>query len=212
MPLHLAALHRARSRSIVAGYVLLFAAFLAALVGTASADVPDKNARPGGPKVGEVAKDFDLKAVDGESVTLSKLVDEGPVVLVVLRGYPGYQCPICNSQVGDFLGKAKTFDASHANLVFVYPGPAEGLEGKAKEFVRGKTLPKNVFLALDPDFRFTNDYGLRWDAPHETSYPSTFIIDRSRKVRFAKVSTSHGGRAKATDVLDALAKLENLKD
>lgn len=148
-----------------------------------------------------------MKALDGESVKLSKLAKEGPVVLVVLRGYPGYQCPICNVQVGDFVGKAKKFAASDAKLVFVYPGPAEGLEGKAKEFIRGKTLPENVFLVLDPDYKLINEYGPRWDAPNETSYPSTFVIDKAGKIHFAKVSTSHGGRAKATEVLDALDKL-----
>ncbi len=211
MPDRFSAQHQPRPHAIVVCYGLLFAAFIALLIGSASADEPDKNAKPIGPKVGEVANDFDLKALDGENVTLSELVKEGPVVLVVLRGYPGYQCPICNSQVGDFVGKAKKFDESDAKLVFVYPGPAAGLEGKAKEFVRGKTLPKNVFLVLDPDFRLTTDYGLRWDAPNETSYPSTFIIDGSRKIRFAKVSTSHGGRAKATEVLDAIAKLKESK-
>jgi peroxiredoxin len=211
MPLRASAPPPATPHAIVGGYILLIGAFAALVIGTASADEPDGSAEAIGPKVGEIAKDFDLKALDGEDVKLSKLVAEGPVVLVVLRGYPGYQCPICNSQVGDFLGKARKFDEAEARLVFVYPGPAAGLEGKANEFVRGKTLPENVFLVLDPDFRLTNDYSLRWDAPNETSYPATFVIDGSRKIRFAKVSASHGGRAKATEVLDAIAKLNASK-
>jgi peroxiredoxin len=172
---------------------------------------PESETRRIGPKVGELARDFNLKALDGEAVSLSELAKQGPVVLVVLRGYPGYQCPVCNVQVGDFLGKTKKFTASQANLVFVYPGPAKDLDEKAKDFIRGKTLPSNVFLLLDPDFELTNNYGLRWNAPNETSYPSTFVIDQSRKIRFAKVSTSHGGRAKATEVLDELGKLSKTK-
>ncbi len=29
---------------------------------------------------------------------------------------------------------------------------------------------------LDPGFTFTNAYGLRWNAPHETAYPTTIVM------------------------------------
>lgn len=164
------------------------------------------DAGPPGPKVGDEAKEIELDAVDGESFKLSEAGD-GPVVLVFLRGYPGYQCPVCTVQVGDFLGRAAKFEKADAKLVFVYPGPAEKLKEKAGEFLRGKELPKNVYLLLDPDYAATEAYGLRWDAPNETAYPSTFVIDPDRRIRFAKVSTTHGDRAKAADVLKAVAEL-----
>ena len=59
----------------------------------------------------------------------------------------------------------------------------------------------------DPDYTFTNAYGLRWDAPNETSYPSTFVVDRTSIVRFAQISNAHDGRAKASDVVTALKSL-----
>ena len=43
-----------------------------------------------------------------------------------------------------------------------------------------------------------------WDAPRETAYPSTFVIDQGGVIRFAKVSKSHGGRAATGEVLKAL--------
>lgn len=158
------------------------------------------------PVVGDIAHDFELATLDGETVKLSKLTEEGPVVLVALRGFPGYQCPVCNAQVGQFLAKAKRFASTKSRIVLVYPGPAEGLEEHAEEFVRGKTLPKNVFLALDPDYGFANTYHLRWDAKNETVYPSTFIVDKDGKIKFAKVSKTHGDRASADEVLKALAE------
>lgn len=160
--------------------------------------------KAGRPAVGDEAADFELKTPDNEKVQLSKLVTEGPVVLVVLRGYPGYQCPVCTSQVAQLLSNAKKFDAAKARIVMVYPGPADGLQKRAEEFVRGKTLPANFFLALDPDYEFTKAYQLRWDAPKETAYPSTFVIDGKRIITFAKISMSHGGRASADEVLKAL--------
>ena len=128
------------------------------------------------------------------------------MVLIVLRGYPGYQCPVCNAQVGQFLAGARKLAAAKANVVLVYPGEADGLQKHASDFIRGKTLPENVFLTLDPDFKFALSYQLRWNAKNETAYPSTFVVDSDGKIRFAKVSKTHGGRASLDDVLKALDK------
>lgn len=86
-------------------------------------------------------------------------------------------------------------------MVFVYPGPAKGLKDRAAEFVKGKDYPAHFAILLDPDYTFTTAYGLRWDAKNETAYPSTFVIDRKRTVTFAKVSTTHGDRAKVKDLI-----------
>ncbi|BCM91998.1 hypothetical protein IAD21_03877 [Abditibacteriota bacterium] len=165
---------------------------------------PTKAPEP--PQVGEIAPDFELEAIDGTKVKLSAQTDKGPVVLVELRGYPGYQCPICTAQVGQLINKAEEFNKAKAQVVLVYPGPAEGLKAHADEFVRGKNLPTNFYLLLDPDFAVTKQYGLRWEAKNETSYPSTFVLDGERKVLFAKVSHSHGGRATVEEILAALPK------
>ena len=156
------------------------------------------------PKVGGEAQDFELPVLGGEKIKLSKLTESGPVVLVVLRGHPGYQCPLCTKQFGEFLGKADEFKKAGAQVVFVYPGPADKLKERAGEFVKGTDYPTHFTVLLDPDYAFTNAYGLRWDAKNETAYPSTFVIDGNRKVAFVKVSTTHGDRAKVGDVLAVL--------
>jgi peroxiredoxin Q/BCP len=179
---------------------LLFA--LAAGYATAA---PQGKAKPG-PKVGDEAKDFELAALGGEKVKLSKLTESGPVVLVVLRGYPGYQCPLCTRQFAELRGKADEFKKAGARVVLVYPGPPDALKERAAEFVKGKDYPAHFSILLDPDYAFTTAYGLRWDARNETAYPSTFVIDGKGKVAFAKVSTTHGDRAKTGDVLKALPK------
>lgn len=157
-----------------------------------------------GPAVGERAKDFDLEALGGGRAKLSELTKAGPVVLVVLRGYPGYQCPLCTKQFGEFLGKADEFKKAGATVAFVYPGPAAALKQKATEFVKGRDYPAHFRVLLDPDYAFTNSYGLRWDARNETAYPSTFVVAADGKVKFARVSTTHGGRLSAADALKAL--------
>ena len=156
------------------------------------------------PAVGDTAKDFELTDLAGAKVKLSKLTDSGPVVLVVLRGYPGYQCPLCTRQFTELRAKADEFKKAGATVVLVYPGPAEKLQERAAEFVKGKDYPEHFHVVLDPDYVFTTLYGLRWNAKNETAYPSTFVLDGKRKITFAKVSTTHGDRSKVDDVIKAI--------
>jgi peroxiredoxin len=158
------------------------------------------------PTIGEKAADFTLSTVQGKSVRLSDVLVKGPVVLVVLRGYPGYQCPYCNRQVQDFILKSQGFADAGARVLLVYPGPPQDLGAKANEFLADKRLPDNFDLLLDPGYEFTNLYGLRWDAAHETAYPSTFLIDPQGVIFFSKIVKEHGGRATAAEILDALPK------
>ena len=184
--------------------ILLVSAVLGGHTAHVLADPPGKRNSSSHPTVGESAPDFELEAVDGKKVKLSTLTGKGPVVLVVLRGYPGYQCPVCTQQVSQLLGQAKKFKDAKATVLMIYPGPATNLKAHGAEFVRGKTLPDNFYLLLDPDYTFTNAYQLRWKAPAETAYPSTFVIDTKRTVKFVKVSKSHGGRAATDEVLQAI--------
>jgi peroxiredoxin len=149
------------------------------------------------PGVNDKAPDFTLDNLQGKHVRLSEQTAKGTVVLVVLRGYPGYQCPLCNRQVQEFIKSGPAFAEAGAHLLFVYPGPAD----KGEEFLKDKAFPSNFTMVLDPDYAFTNLYNLRWDAPKETAYPSTFIINKSGVVTFAKISRAHGGRTTAAEIL-----------
>ena len=127
------------------------------------------------------------------------------LVLVVLRGYPGYQCPYCVKQVHDFIDHASDFAAKNTRVVIVYPGPPAGLDQHAKDFLEKQAgLPANIVLVTDPDYTVTNLYGLRWDAPHETAYPSTFVLDKKGIIVFEKISHSHGDRLSAEDAVNNL--------
>lgn len=157
------------------------------------------------PAVGEKAPDFTLTTPLGSSVTLSNELAKGKLVLVVLRGYPGYQCPYCVRQVHDFVESASKFAAIDTRVLLVYPGPPAELDAHAKEFLAKQAhLPENITLVTDPDYRMTNLYGLRWQADHETAYPATFILAKDGTVQFQKVSHSHGDRTSAADILRQL--------
>jgi thioredoxin-dependent peroxiredoxin len=137
---------------------------------------------------------------------MSKEIQGHGLVLVVLRGFPGYQCPFCVKQVHDFIDHASDFAAMNTRVLLVYPGPPGELDDHAKDFLAKQAeLPANIVLVTDPDYKVTNLYGLRWEAPHETAYPSTFVLDKKGMISFEKISHSHGDRLSAQDALDNLA-------
>lgn len=158
------------------------------------------------PKVGGKFAEFELEDLNGEAHKLSDAVKEGNVVLLVLRGYPGYQCPLCTKQVARYLAAAEKFAQMDAQVILIYPGEKETISEYAQEFVEGTEFPENFTFLIDPDYKFLNANALRWDAERETSYPSTFVIGKDQKVIFAKISQSHGGRTKPVEALAALKK------
>lgn len=177
--------------------LILVVVCLLLLAGLASAQTPG---------VGANAPDFTLSTLSGKSVQMSKDRDGRSLVLIVLRGYPGYQCPYCVKQVHDFVEHASDFAAQNARVLLVYPGPPAELDRHAKEFLEKQAnLPANIVLVTDPDYTMTNLYGLRWDALHETAYPSTFILDKKGTILFEKISHGHDDRLSAQDTLDHLA-------
>ena len=185
-------------RSLVFRTLRCFVALGCAMVGSGLAAAQT-------PAVGAKAPDFTLQTPTGSSVTLANERAKGTTVLVVLRGFPGYQCPYCAKQVHDFVEHSADFAARKANVVLVYPGPPADLDQHAREFLAKQAdLPSNIKLVVDPDYKITNLYGLRWDAPHETAYPSTFILDASGTILFEKISHSHGDRTSADDILTRL--------
>ena len=168
------------------------------------------------PALGAKAPDFTLSTPTGKAVTLSTEEGGQSLVLVILRGFPGYQCPYCVKQVHDFVEHASDFKAKNTRVLLVYPGPpasrgilslsTKDLDQHAKGFLdKQAELPSNVVLVTDPDYKVTNLFGLRWDSPHETAYPSTFVLDKKGTVVFEKISHSHGDRLSAQDALDHLS-------
>jgi peroxiredoxin Q/BCP len=114
------------------------------------------------PTVGAKAPDFKLSTPSGRSIQMSKEQHGHSLVLIVLRGYPGYQCPYCVKQVHDFVEHASDFAAKNARVLIVYPGPPADLDQHAKKFLDEQAdLPANVVLVTDPDYTATNLYGLR---------------------------------------------------
>lgn len=189
-----------RSRRILAAASCL--GLLAAL--NAARAQAEEAAAKNPPKIGDTIDNFNFHTFEGQDLKLTGVSDKGPVVLVVLRGFPGYQCPACTQQVADLRKHAKDFKELGATVLLVYPGKADKLTEHATEFLKDSKLPEPLVLVTDPDFRFVERSNLRWDKPGETAYPSTFVLGKDRQVYYAKVSKTHGDRAKTDTLLDVL--------
>jgi thioredoxin-dependent peroxiredoxin len=100
---------------------------------------------------------------------------------------------------------ASKFAEKGIPVLFIYPGPSDGLRAHA-EALTANSVPAGFRILLDPDYTFTQMYGLRWNAPNETAYPSTFILDKYGIVTFAQTSHDHGDRVPAETILKALAE------
>jgi thioredoxin-dependent peroxiredoxin len=191
-----------RIRHGIALAVLAAASALWLLPASPAAQMPPKAQVT--PKVGDKAADFTLQSLDGATVRLSEETARGPVVLVVLRGWPGYDCPFCTRQFSDLHKNADNFAKAGARVLLVYPGPGDGLQAHAAAFTASRPMPVRFRVLLDPDYTFTQAYGLRWDGPKETAYPSTFVVDTGGVVTFAHISREHGDRVTAETLLNVL--------
>ncbi|MEO8076235.1 MAG: peroxiredoxin family protein [Acidobacteriota bacterium] len=185
--------------------LLTTVAFLSVVVWSGES-AKSRAAEPSAPVAGSKAADFMLESMDGVKVRLSDEVARGPLVLTVLRGWPGYDCPFCTRQFADYLSHAEAFEQRGARVLFVYPGPVDKLKEHAAGFIASRPMPAPFRVLLDPDYTFTNAYGLRWNAPNETAYPATFVLNERGVVTFASVSRGHGDRVSTEVVLKALAQ------
>lgn len=160
------------------------------------------------PGVGQRAIDFELPLVKEEGyLSLSDTYKQGPTVVIFLRGFPGYQCPICTSQVGSLINRAKALSQAAHRVVLVYPGAAKNLDRQAEQFLSARQLPPPLVLVRDDAMQVVEQWGLRWNASRETAYPATFVLDRYGRVAWKKVATSHAERSSVEEILKELRKL-----
>ena len=158
------------------------------------------------PESGDKATAFKSTDLEGKAFEFQPDKSGRWTVLVFLRGYPGYQCPVCKRQVGELLSKSEQLLSARADVVFVYPGALKELTEKSKEFLADKQLPAGFTMVIDRDYQVVNAYHLRWEATKETAYPATFVIDPTGVIRYAKISQTHGDSASVQEVLAVLGK------
>jgi len=169
--------------------------------------------------VGDTAVDFTLPNATGDSVTLSTLLKNGPVVIVWYRG--GW-CPYCNMTLSAWHDAYPYIDAAGAQLVAISPEvPDKSLTTKEKHELAFEVLSDSnnhvarqyhiVFKLSDPLMESYNHFfslsEYNGNDHNELPLPATYVIDTNRVIRYAFLNADYKKRAEPADVLDVLSKL-----
>ncbi len=171
-------------------------------------------------KVGDIAPDFQLPNPVGDSVSLSDLLKNGPVVLTFYRG--GW-CPYCNLELRALQQQLPFFAKYNAQIVAVSPQtPDNSLsvqEIQELEFAVLSDASNNV--ARNYGLVFTLDEKLKpiyksfgidieasnGDESYELPIPATYVIDKEGVIRYAFINTDYTQRAEPAEVLAAVEQL-----
>ncbi|MEM6327170.1 MAG: peroxiredoxin-like family protein [Bacteroidota bacterium] len=171
--------------------------------------------------VGDAAPDFALPDVDGETVRLGDVLEQGPVILTFYRGA---WCPYCNTQLRDYQQRLTEIETEGATLVAISPqlpdssivtqtenelafpvlsdvggevSDAYGLTFEVEEGTRDR------YRAIGIDLAEAHGTPGVWELP----VPGTFVIAPDGTIRSAFVEADYTQRASVQQILDALAAL-----
>lgn len=175
--------------------------------------------------IGAKAPDFKLPNAAGEEQRLSKLLENGPVILSFYRG--GW-CPVCNDQLYAYQQILPEFEELGAQLVAVSPEKPESAQD---------TMSKNyiTFEVLNDDGnKVARLYDLIWLLPEdkregfsqwlkgstgktlaefngidnfELPIPATFVIAQDGTVAYVFKEEDYTKRAKNEDIIKALENI-----
>ena len=144
-------------------------------------------------KPGDLAPDFSLPADDGSTVTLSEILQEGPVVLFF---YPKAMTSGCTAESCHFRDLAAEFEGVGA----VRLGISADRVDKQQQF-----SAKHGFdfrLLSDTDKQVAKAFGVKRPGPLMNKR-STFVIDRDRRV-LAVISSEVNMQKHADEALSVL--------
>ncbi|MCK6480644.1 MAG: peroxiredoxin family protein [Planctomycetaceae bacterium] len=160
---------------------------------------------------GQAVEPASFVDVEGRPVRLEDYRGKRNLVLVFTRGFPGYLCPLCTSYTAQIAHRYRDIAAAGGEVLLVFPGSPE----KVGEFVKAAraileesgpgALPFPVLL--DVDLKRVDAFGIRGDLAR----PSTFIVDREGKVRYAFVGDQPHERPDLDTLLAELKRLEPAK-
>jgi len=171
--------------------------------------------------VGAVAPDFLLPGVKGDFVSLTDLLQQGPVVVVFYRG--GW-CPYCNIQLRAYQAALPQMTALGARLVAISPQlPEQTLStaqadeltfevvsdvgnDAARRYGLVYALPEELRAALRSNNKALP--GINGDESWELPVPATYVIAQDGRIALAYIEVDYRKRLAPEAILDALRSLQ----
>jgi len=146
---------------------------------------------------------------DGEEVALADIMSRDYLVLVITRGWYGGVCVYCASQTSRWARRFDELDPYDAQLAVVFPTETAEESSKVDELtqrIKGGAIPNDEIpypILLDINLKGVDQLGIR----SELAKPSTYIIDRQGRVRFAYVGETIADRPSIDSILAQLSEL-----
>ena len=173
-----------------------------------------------GLEVGQVVENFTAIDVNNNPVSLEKTLENGPVVLIFIRGQ---WCPVCNRHMNTIQDSLKYIQEKGAQVVVISPEKPEFIEKtieKSKaEFIvlydEGQKISDYFDVTFNPDGKTKAIYNTVLGAKLKESHtddserlpiPATFIIDKNKKIIWRQFDPDYKNRSTVKDILDHLPK------
>lgn len=177
----------------------------------------------GGLKVGDKAPDFSLPTIEGKTISLSAVLEKGPVVLVFYRGE---WCPYCNLQLRALQQAYADIRKAGGELLAISPQKVEKAEVQVTKNhlsfplltdSSGSTMRAyRLLYQIPPEMRqvYLTTYNIdlaeyngegRWELP----VTATFVIGRDGRIEAGMVDLDYTKRMEPRDILAAVAALKD---
>jgi peroxiredoxin len=164
--------------------------------------------------VGDAAPDFSLPDAYGTLVTLSSLLETGPVVLTFYRGD---WCPICNLTLRAYHAILPEIKVLRGALVAISPQNPDHtlLTVEHKELtypvlsdVGNKVARQYTMLWTVPEEERSDEDGSHYDdASWQLPVPATFVIASDSSIKLAFADPDYTQRLEPAAILEALRQL-----
>ena len=172
-------------------------------------------------KIGAKAPIFELPNPQGKTISLTSLLNKGPVVITFYRGS---WCPYCNLQLRALQAKLGDIHELGATLVAISP---EVPDGSMTE----NEISKMEFIVLsDQDAKVDSKYGVAWEVPEFLMahmrvdrkldlekinngngsilpIPATFVLGSDGVVKWSYVNIDYRTRSEPDEIIEALKNL-----
>lgn len=127
------------------------------------------------PKVGDIAPDFKTRDIDGNEVSLSKLTEQGPVLLAF---FPKAFTPGCTKQLSAYASEYTYLKQANTHVIAIsMDDPATLKRFKA-------SLNADFVFVPDPAARIVKMFDLR---DKDTALRAAFVIGKDRRVLRADI-------------------------
>lgn len=171
-----------------------------------------------GLEVGHVVENFTAIDVNNNLFSLEKTLENGPVVLVFIRGQ---WCPVCNRHMNTIQDSLKYIQEKGAQVVVISPEKPEYIEktiekSKAEFTVlydEGQKISDYFDVTFNPDGKTKLMYNTMLGAKLKESHtddserlpiPATFIIGLDKKIIWRQFDPDYKNRSTVKEIIEAL--------